>query len=75
MEWYSEVWEFQICLIFRILLLPTILLSRTDFSNLAIAQNSVTCKPLVRWKAGSVVQRFGIQLQGRICHTQFLGQN
>jgi hypothetical protein len=44
-----------------------------SFSSFVYAQNSVTSKPLLgsgcisnQWKAGRVVQRFGIQLMGRI---------
>jgi hypothetical protein len=73
MDWYLESREFQICLVFGILFPPTVGLSRTDFSSFADAQNSVTSKLLVwwgcisnRWKAGRVIQLFGIQLRGRI---------
>jgi hypothetical protein len=47
--------------------------SSSVFNSLADAQNSVSSKPLVcwgcisnRWKAETVLQRFGIQLRGRI---------
>jgi hypothetical protein len=52
---------------------PTVVLSRTDFSSFTDAQNSIPSKPLVRWgcisnrwKAGRVVQCFGIKFRGRI---------
>jgi hypothetical protein len=63
----------SVCLIFRILFLPTVVLSSSVFSSFADAQNSVSSKLLVRWgyisnqqKDGRVVQLFGIQLRGRI---------
>jgi hypothetical protein len=53
--------------------LLTVVLSRTDFSSFADAQNSISSKPLVRWgcignrwKSTRVVQLFGIELRGRI---------
>jgi hypothetical protein len=45
---YSEIQEFQVCLSFGILFLPTVVLSSSVFSSFADAQNSVTSKPSVR---------------------------
>jgi hypothetical protein len=38
MEWYSENQEFQICLVFRILLLPTDVLSKTVSAVLSLCK-------------------------------------
>jgi hypothetical protein len=47
-EWYLEVLEFQIFLIFRILFCPNCCPVWNSFSSFANAQNSVTSKTLVR---------------------------
>jgi hypothetical protein len=46
--WYLAIREFQICLSFRILFLPTVVLSSSVFSSFANAQNSISSKSLVR---------------------------
>jgi hypothetical protein len=44
-RWCSAIREFQFCLNFGILFLPTVVLSSSVFSSFADAQNSVSSKP------------------------------
>jgi hypothetical protein len=46
-DWYSEVQEFQFSLVSGILFRPAAVLSQTDFSSVADAQNLINSKQLV----------------------------